>query len=432
MSIVQLKSENKDFSYIISKNPETGMVSKTLRQGLLFGYFSEGDPTSYNIYFKDGKDEVSFPSYEGEEFEYLNVSRYNSAFFVVSAIDTLLRSAFKSDEYQTPDGGKKDEGGVENTFFINMILVKNDRYISAFEDYFPDYKVDAEAVSGKNYRIKITTKNSIFELLNFASLFGMFNSIVNNEPIFIQDDNIEKFINCMNAVNAPYFLRYLFKIRFIKGMKSFRKFKEKLDSYQGKELSFTFGDTWQARQMSIEDRLSFDKPILDVGCGEGKYITRFNRYMKGFNYYAIDIDPEERAKAEKRVFHKRLKNVHFFESIQKFIDSENSSDDKIDVICTEVVEHMPVEDAEVLMSKILSLNIGTLIVTTPDVRFNQNYFMTGMRHDDHDWEPTRQEFEDFVSRCLIGVEDKYTVEWFPIGDEVDGITPSQGIIIKSK
>lgn len=156
MSIIQLRSENPMLSYIISKNPESGLSAKSLRKGTVFGYFTEGDESSYNIFFKDGSDEVSFPAYEGEDFEYLNETRYNSASFVVSAIDEMLRSAFKSPEFSTPNGEKKDSGGKMSSFFINMIHIKNERYIAAFEDYFPEYKVDAKLINGNNYQITIT------------------------------------------------------------------------------------------------------------------------------------------------------------------------------------------------------------------------------------------------------------------------------------
>lgn len=432
MSIVQLKSENKDFSFIISKNPATGMQAKGMRQGTIFGYYTKGNEQEYNLFFKDGSDEVSFPSHEGETFEYLNTSRYNSATFVVSAIDDMLRSAFKSDEYQTMDGLKKDEGGNESVFFINMIYVWNSRYIDAFNDYFPDYKVEHEVVSGKNYQIKITTKKSIYELLNFASLFGIFQAIVNNEPMLVNEENAMKYVRCMNIIDAPYFVRYLFKKRFLINFKTFNSVKDDLSKNTQKNIEIKYGDTWQARQMAIQERLDFRNSILDVGCGEGKYITRFNRFMEDHNYFAVDIDDEVREKAEKRVKRKGLKNVEFFKSTLEFCNSDKSKE-RVDVICTEVIEHMPKEESHLLMLDIISCNVGTLIVTTPDVRFNDNYFMEGMRHEDHDWEPTREEFEDFMNKSLETKKEKIeSIEWFGIGDIVEGVSPSQGIIVKFK
>ena len=438
MGIVQLKSDNDDFSFIINKNPNSGLIAKDLKQGVVFGFFTKGSEKSFNIYFKDGSDEVSFPQYEGEKFEYLNTSRYNSASFVVNAINEMMKSAFQSNQYKIPDGELKiDDGGVESTFFINMIYVKNVRYIEAFENYFPEFKVNAEVVTGKNYRITITTEKSIFELLNFAALFAIFQAIVNDEPMFINEQYASKYIHCMNVIDAPYFVRYLFKIRFLENFKLFKTVQEELSDCKSHKVEMTLGNTWQARQMGIQDRLSFKNNILDVGCGEGKYITRFNRFMKDLKYFAVDVDPVELEKSERRVRQKSLKNVTFFESTSKFLESEhNNEDEKVDVICTEVIEHMSIEDAESLMNDILSCNVGTLIVTTPDVRFNDNYFMEGMRHDDHDWEPTKYEFENFMGKCLakssrLGKEME-SMEWFGMGDIVNGVYPSQGMVVKFK
>lgn len=439
MSILQVKSQNPDLSYIISKNPNSGILAKSLRKGVVIGYYSKGDNQSYNIFFKDGSDEVSFPSYEGEEYEYLNVTRYNSAYFVVSAIEEVLRSAFKSNEFTTPDGPKTDEGGFESSFFINMIHIKNDRYIDAFNDYFPDYNVEFKLVNHKNYQITITTKRSLFELINFVSLFAIFNVIVNEEPIHLQDENIVKYIKCMNVIDAPYFLRYLFKIRFIKGKNLFLRnidgfgvVCEELSKNTKKSIQMTFGDTWQARQFSIEERLDFNRNIMDLGCGEGRYIVRFNRYMKDNQYFAIDIDDEVRSLAERKVKNKDLKNVNFFSNLDDFSDSV-FADEPLDIICTEVIEHMSEEEAHDLIKKAMSLpNVNSIIITTPDVRFNVNYFMTGFRHHGHVFEWDNIQFQKFVSNCLGSIDKNYDSQWFPIGDFVDGITPSQGIIIKFK
>lgn len=428
MSIVQLKSDNKDFSFIISKNPNSGLMAKPLKKGVLFGYFTEGKESEFNVYFKDGSDEVSFPSYEGETFEYLNTSRYNSASFVVNSIDEMFRTAFKSNKYKTPEGEKEGIDGAESTFFINMIHIRNKRYISAFKDYFPDFNVEAEVVSGKNYRITIKTKKTIYELLNFASLFAIFQAIVNEEPMYVNEENATKYINCMNIVDAPYFTRYLFKIRFLENFKLFRGVKDLLSQNKKQNIEMTLGNTWQARQMAIQERLSFKNNILDVGCGEGKYITRFNRFMKDLKYFAVDIDPVERAKAERRVKQKDFKNVTFFNSALEFLESGNN-ENKIDVILTEVIEHMSIKEAKELIELIVeNINFDRFIITTPNSDFNKNYFMEGFRHHDHKFEFSRKEFENFINEISSGYSFIES-DFFDIGDYVDGDTPSQGVIL---
>jgi 2-polyprenyl-3-methyl-5-hydroxy-6-metoxy-1,4-benzoquinol methylase len=431
MSIVQLKSDNPKMSWVISKNPESGMLVKGLRLGTAFGWFKD---SAYNVFFKDAEDEVSYKAHQDEQFEYLNSSRFNSALFILNTIDEFFRSAFKEKhELDVSDSHK-------NEFFINMINVKNERYITAFQKYFEDYEVEYENIAGDNYRVVIRTEKSIHELLNFVAVFGIFNAIVNDDDIYVTSDVIKKYLTCMNNIDAPYFMRYLFKIRFLESEGQFNKFKGELCNTDRAEISMTYGDNWFARQREIENRLSFSNSIIDVGCGEGKYITRFARKIKDnkINYYAIDVHEETLEEAKRRVRNKRIDNVNFYSSVKELVESGDLDWDKngkFDVILTEVVEHMPMEEASKLVSDILSIKgVERVIVTTPDVRFNENYFISEegnkMRHDDHDWEPTKSEFLDFINDSIN--REEVLLEWFEIGDSVNGVTPTQGVVIEVK
>lgn len=93
MAIFQLKSNNPDFSYIIAKNPSSGMSIKTIRKGNAFAWYSTED--TYNVYFKDADNEISYKEQAEEMFEYLNTTRYCSTLFPLNAINTFFSSAFK-------------------------------------------------------------------------------------------------------------------------------------------------------------------------------------------------------------------------------------------------------------------------------------------------------------------------------------------------
>lgn len=424
MSIVQIKSSNPKLSYVIQKNPESGMKLKSIRLGVACGWFSQNNQ-AYNILFKDAEDEISFKKYKDEEFEYLNVTRYNSSMFVINAIDEFLRSAFKA-------RAEDDSSGFENSFYINLLNVKNQRYITAFSNYFTDYEVAFEEVAKDNFRIEIKTKNSVFELLNFAALFANFIAIVNGEDLFVKEENVIKNLTCLNVIDAPYFVRYLFKIRFLKGERIFNEHKESLEKTSRGKYEMTYGDTWEARQQFIEKHLDFKRSILDIGCGEGKYITRFSKHIdkNKINYYAVDKDEEVLNLAKKRASNKSVSNVSFFSSLEEFKEVYNG--EPVDIILTEVIEHLEVEEAEKLVKYILqSFNFHKLIITTPDSRFNSNYFMAEkFRHDDHKFEFTREEFYDFITDCT---ESNKKIEFASIicgiGDSVDGVQTTQGAIV---
>lgn len=58
MAIVQLRSTNPQLSFIIRKNPQSGMQLRPVRQGIAYGWYS--DEATYNVYFKDADNEVSY------------------------------------------------------------------------------------------------------------------------------------------------------------------------------------------------------------------------------------------------------------------------------------------------------------------------------------------------------------------------------------
>ena len=84
-----------------------------------------------------------------------------------------------------------------------------------------------------------------------------------------------------------------------------------------------------------------------------------------------------------------------------------------------------------LINKVLLIpNLDKFVITTPCVEFNKHYFDNDgeMRHDDHDFEMTRDEFRGFVME-IVGDHD---YEFINLGDEVDGVPVSQGVCITVK
>ena len=63
---------NNTIHYVLKKNPQSGMFSKDLRKGFVYGLYS--DDQTYCVYFKDSETEISYRPYD---FEYLDSSRYN-------------------------------------------------------------------------------------------------------------------------------------------------------------------------------------------------------------------------------------------------------------------------------------------------------------------------------------------------------------------
>jgi 2-polyprenyl-3-methyl-5-hydroxy-6-metoxy-1,4-benzoquinol methylase len=180
------------------------------------------------------------------------------------------------------------------------------------------------------------------------------------------------------------------------------------------------GNTAIQREVAILNKLgTLERQVLDIGCGEGNFVRRIaGKLPEGLSYLAVDINPECREEVESLCKRKQLENVQIFASL----DDAWTAKDKTDVLLVEVIEHMPMADAEALVKKVFDgkINTGKVLITTPNKSFNQFYDMKEdhIRHDDHHFELTEPEFREFLDRT---VPPGYKVEIFWIGDVVNGI-----------
>jgi hypothetical protein len=107
---------------------------------------------------------------------------------------------------------------------------------------------------------------------------------------------------------------------------------------------------------------------------------------------------------------------------------EFSTQEKLNVLLTEVIEHNTLDEAKTLIKQALEYPVNKMIITSPNVEFNQFYNMEKQfRHEDHVFEPTTTEFRDMIAECTAG--KNCNVEYFYLGDSINGIQPTQGCII---
>jgi small RNA 2'-O-methyltransferase len=419
MAIFQLRSMNPRFSYVVQKNPLSGMLLKSVRKGKAFGWFS--DDHTYNVYFKDADNEVSYPKEKEEQFEYLNVSRYNTPLFPLNVVSDYFNSASKKLH-------PEDTEGIEHQITVNLVQIENKRYLAFFRHHFPDYQLEWEELAHQNYRITIKTKKTIYELLNYSNTLFLFLSLMNRTLFDMTDDTIEKYIRNLNVINAPFFIRYLFARNVLTKKDRFRRFKAPLEETSQYEINFAFGNTATQRKDWITNHLKFDLPIIDIGCGEGAYSILYSKKIAPHFVHAIDIDEGAREKVKQKVTRQEIDNIILYHSLDHFL--ENELEEKVDVLLTEVVEHMSEEEAGELLTKVIQkINVNKLFLTTPNRDFNQ-FYQIDLRHDDHKWEKNEAEFKDWLEAIIPA--DGWNLFYQGIGDRVNGIHTTQGVIISRK
>ena len=88
------------------------------------------------------------------------------------------------------------------------------------------------------------------------------------------------------------------------------------------------------------------------------------------------------------------------------------------------------EAADLIRQVVQEIRFEKLILTTPNADFNPYYELDGFRHDDHKWEMGQEKFRSWCDEILqnLGVQYEYVM----IGDSVDGMHTTQGMIVTRK
>ncbi|AYB38416.1 methyltransferase domain-containing protein [Brevibacillus laterosporus] len=419
MAIIQLTSSNPDLSFILKKNPASGMQIRSMRKGISYGWYAS--PTTYAIYFQDADHEVSYRKAKENSYGYVNVSRYNSPVFPLNTINEYFGTVVKNRH-------EKDREGYQHECKVSLIHIDMAHYVSFFDQYFEGFSIEIEPLVHKSYQLTIRTSYSLHELLMFASLLFLFLSLLSDEYMDVTDSIIVKYIDYINKLDAPYFIRYLFARNVVTDRKLFQKYGKELEKSNRHQLKLQYGGTAIQRRDAIKGKLSFTRAIVDIGSGEGFYAIPFAKKIEPQFYYAIDISEHALSIIDKKAEQAELANVLTYPSLDTFLMTYE--DEPVDVICTEVIEHMSKEEAEVFLKQMLTqIAFETCIITTPNADFNQFYALDKYRHDDHKWEMGTEEFQSFIEP-LLG--DEYIYHFFQIGDLVDGISITQGVHILRK
>ncbi len=423
MAIIQLGSANPAFSFLIKKNPASGMVFRGIRKGVATGWFSaEG---KYQVFFQDAQNTISFKGKNEPDFDYLNLSKYTSPFAYLQMINEFFKSVYTKENVQ-------DEFGFKNQIVFSMIFVQKEHYLRFFSQHFGNYNFTMKKKAEKYYEVAIETEEPLVNLLKLANMFCLFLAMNSKEVIQVEDDLIQKYLQFLIDLDVPYFIRYLFAQNFLFRPKTFQKFKKQLEQTEKYDIQLQFGGTHLQRRNAILAQLDFSNSIVDIGCGEGFYAIPFAKKIPDTKfYYAIDIGEKLLLHVEKRAVREEIKNIGTYSSFEHFL--ENAPSEKVDVLLTEVIEHMPLHQATQLVKRILdTTDFGRFIVTTPNRDFNSFYELEdAFRHTDHKFESSAEEFQDWLSE-IVGRSNRFGVDFFQIGDKVDGISTSCGAIIYRK
>ncbi|MBX3164317.1 MAG: hypothetical protein KF900_07535 [Bacteroidetes bacterium] len=429
--ILNIHSKNPNLLDLLNKNPNTdfGLYFMPLRNGQVAGIAV--DEHNYQVVFQDSK-----YSYLPEESNQIDFQSYCNPLAVLHLSNELFRQILTEKEKYFSEEIKwlkKLKSDIDvfpcsieiPTFYIDSSWYRNGTFL--LSRYFKG--IEVQHTVGKNFHLKITA-NSVFEAFNLLNLTALLVHLTNQSGIytFIDDSFAAKYVRILtNMENVPYFVFYLFIKRAMRSENQFKQLKPIFENYlagQGLQADLTFNDTHFDRIKFIIDRLDLTTAVVDFGCGEFKYFKRISRKNFTAPYFAIDKDDDVAEHAEKLMANPENGNLFFYKSL-----AEVHYKEKVNIILSEVIEHNPLDEAKKLVCNLLKLNFDNMYLTTPNREFNVYYQMNdeAMRHDDHDFELSGEEFKTFINDCLQETQN-ISVTYFGTGDIINGVQPTQGVI----
>jgi len=428
--IIKISCENDYLMDILYKNPDTdfGLYLKPLKNGQIAGNIV--DKYNYEAVFQDEK-----YSYLPEDSNQIDYQSYCSPLCVLHICNELFSHILKNrDEFELKEilWLHRTQGELDTvpcrieipSFYIYSKWYRGGRFL--LSKYFDGIQI--EKLSSRVFSLTVSAP-TIFEAFNLLCLVSLFTHTTNEYGLFtfIDDSLAQKYGRILtNIRNVPYFVFYLFIMRAVKSEKQFFDLKPIFEKYlanDGLQVDLKWQGTKQQRIQFISNQFNIETPILDIGCGDLEYYKKMMKLGFKSQYYAVDKD--EHIETLSRTIAKRYEenNLMFFNSLDEF-----NSQEKLNVLLTEVIEHNSKDEAKALIKQALEYSVNKMIITSPNIEFNQFYNMEKMmRHDDHIFEPTPEEFRAMIDECTKG--KNCNIEYFYLGDTINGIQPTQGCII---
>lgn len=426
MSFMILKSTNEKLSNVLIKG-QSGKVARKVRGGRAIGWFHEGAYCLLGKY----NDGISSESFSKVDRRHNSATQYSCGFGFSACIRALLNSTIKGDtaEYDIPTASNKV--CMLNVAVYSESMKRNvERILKA-----SGASITFVRLKGTIYHtIEIErTDSTVASVLKDASCVGLLLSNAEELALSGLDEGfVNRYLGYFNDNGYGYLAYYLFKRNFVQGNNVLDKLSH-LFNVVGADgpMLHQFGDTSIQRMDFIAEHVHKYLPVLDMGCGEGRLMRVLEKRLNFVeSYTGIDIDERALDRAGKSA-----ERVSFPAEVKSSTDENDVAGAKT-IVCTEVLEHMPQDQARIFLNRLLGMSARRIVLTVPNRDFNPLLGMEEgtMRHDDHDWEPSKAEFIAFVEEVIqtrkdfVGDSFGYTVHH--VGDIVGDCSHATGIVLE--
>lgn len=297
----------------------------------------------------------------------------------------------------------------------------------------------------KYYTVKL--RNTITTQQLLAHLYVLLPALDNDKHYYVSRAEIEKLLDKGKGWLSEHPDREQIVRRYLKNFRSLSRLAmEELESSEDSTQEEAATREQKIRKETLhEKRLNLvceklvksgASSVIDLGCGEGKLIKLLLQHKQFTKIAGTDISYSELNKAKDRLHWENLsprikERIEFFQSALTYRDRRFEGYDAAALV--EVIEHLEEDRLEALERVVFEIaKPKTVIVTTPNQEYNslfENLDPNSMRHDDHRFEWSREEFQTWGDR--VAETNSYKVTYHEIGEpEQDLGAPSQMAIFQ--
>jgi 3' terminal RNA ribose 2'-O-methyltransferase Hen1 len=285
------------------------------------------------------------------------------------------------------------------------------------------------------WKVALTTEKRLAEVLEH--LYVLLPVLDDDKHYWVGKDEIDKLLVRGGAWLSVHPEREEITRRYLKHQKYLTREALARLADEGEDPD-EVAELQAAQEGAIEERISLNqqrlgsvlaalrqcgaRSVVDLGCGEGRLLSLLLADSSFTRIVGMDVSPRVLEKAAERLRldtmpARKRERIGLFQGSLMYRDARLSEFDAAAVV--EVVEHM---DAPRLAAfeRVLFAHArpGAVVMTTPNREYNIKFetLPAGkLRHQDHRFEWTRAEFQQWATR--VAAAYGYAVTFLPIGPE---------------
>ena len=447
LSITNQKTPATDLGYLLHKNP-----SRCQEIGLNFGkayvFYPEAAANRCTASLLLDIDPVGMVRGKADNItsgpldQYVNDRPYVASSFLSVAISKVFGSAMQGKCKDKPELVSKAlplkvqlsvlpcRGGKD---FLNNLFEPLGYRVNA-KSYMLDnvFKVWGDSVY---YTVELKKETTLKELL--THLYVLIPVLDNHKHYYVGEAELENLLAKGNRWLAEHPQKEIIAKRYLKHRISLaRQALARLMDHQtgdrpvipaSEDLEVSLEKPISLNEQRIKAVLAKIKDsgaesVIDLGCGEGKLIRDLIKDKSIKRIAGMDVSIRSLEKAHRRIGLDRLPSgikakISLFHGSLMYKDKRFNGFDA--AVVMEVVEHLDPPRLEAF-EKVLFQHAKpkAIIITTPNREYNtlwDNLPQGAMRHGDHRFEWTREEFGEWAQR--LAEQYEYSVAFYAIGPE---------------